>query len=622
LPQPYAITINGVAGANTGIFQSQFGKMMPGWYVLEADAELISGTFAGAAVFIYSQMTGEGDTAFIIDLDVEPDINGSVAGAGSTGRIYRWRKLIQLTHATPNTGFPYIYVAAHWTSAGDVSAANSVKFHRAAVRPASEAEVEARQAKLDLVTANANIATNSSAIATESAARAATDTTISAKIDAPNQNLMVYPSGLGNLASANALGWTLLNFATYSGVCRQQDWAPRGGKEYYCEWASGFNSVGGAAQILYYDIPVGEGGAYTLSLHSTIPFNVTAQIYMQHLNAARDADTTVSSTGFTSLAATGRYSITSTGNSSTRWLRLWLYYPEQNVTGYAAHAFRQIKVEVGSTATIYSEEAVGISNTAAVITNAEAIVTTDGKLSASYALTVDGGGRIASMKLLSNGTTSDVKFTASTFSIYNGTTDEAPFVVEGGVVKAKKVQAATLSAISADLGTITAGQLNLTSGSYVVRHGAGFGASSDLVLWYGLSSTAIGSATKTNGVFALATDGKVYYGASELGAPVPQLSLDTVGLQVDLQTWPTDAQVNFTLTASGGKTPYTYAATKLSASGFAFSSSGLVSDDFEAVMTGTSGTTRNGSETWLFSVTDDDGTVVSTVGQISLTVFG
>jgi hypothetical protein len=155
-----------------------------------------------------------------------------------------------------------------------------------------------------------------------------------------------------------------------------------------------------------------------------------------------------------------------------------------------------------------------------------------------------------------------------------------------------------------------------------VRHGAGFGASSDLVLWYGLSSTAIGSATKTNGVFALATDGKVYYGASELGAPVPQLSLDTVGLQIDIQTWPTDAQVNFTLTASGGVAPYTYAATKLSASGYAFASSGLVTDDFEAVMTGTSGTTRTGSETWLFSVTDDDGTVVSTVGQITLTVFG
>jgi hypothetical protein len=131
------------------------------------------------------------------------------------------------------------------------------------------------------------------------------------------------------------------------------------------------------------------------------------------------------------------------------------------------------------------------SLTAKVTALSTATSTVDGKLSASYALTVDGGGRIASMKLLSNGSTSSVKFTASTFSIYDdSSSDVAPFEVSGGVVKIKtanipnlnasiitagtidaariaaasidatKLSVSTLSAISADLGTITAGSIN------------------------------------------------------------------------------------------------------------------------------------------------------------------
>jgi hypothetical protein len=52
--------------------------------------------------------------------------------------------------------------------------------------------------------------------------------------------------------------------------------------------------------------------------------------------------------------------------------------------------------------------------------------------------------------------------------------------------------------------------------SYRYRDRGPFGSSGDLLQWYGPTSVALNSETKTNGVFALATDGKVYYGASEL----------------------------------------------------------------------------------------------------------
>jgi len=96
------------------------------------------------------------------------------------------------------------------------------------------------------------------------------------------------------------------------------------------------------------------------------------------------------------------------------------------------------------------------SLTAKVTALSTATSTVDGKLSASYALTVDGGGRIASMKLLSDGTTSSVKFTASTFQVYNGTTDEAPFEVSGGAVKIKTANVGVLSAANISVSSLDA----------------------------------------------------------------------------------------------------------------------------------------------------------------------
>lgn len=74
------------------------------------------------------------------------------------------------------------------------------------------------------------------------------------------------------------------------------------------------------------------------------------------------------------------------------------------------------------------------SLTAKVTQLSSATATVDGKLNASYALTVDANGRIASMKLLSNGTTSSVKFLASTFQVFDGTSDVPTFEVWGGNV--------------------------------------------------------------------------------------------------------------------------------------------------------------------------------------------
>jgi len=131
-------------------------------------------------------------------------------------------------------------------------------------------------------------------------------------------------------------------------------------------------------------------------------------------------------------------------------------------------------------------------------------------------------------------------------------------LIVDGAITAAKISVSTLSAISADLGNITAGAIDLTSGSYVVRHGAGFGASSDLVLWYGLGSISRATATKTNGVFALATDGKVYYGSAELSSPVKV----SIGSAINV-VGSSGFTGNITVTATGGSGSYTYLWTKM-----------------------------------------------------------
>ena len=65
------------------------------------------------------------------------------------------------------------------------------------------------------------------------------------------------------------------------------------------------------------------------------------------------------------------------------------------------------------------------------------------------------------------------------------------------------------------------------SGGYRLRILGPFPASGDLVIWYGPDSVSLNSETKTNGVFALATDGKVYFGGNDLSNEVGGMSLVT-----------------------------------------------------------------------------------------------
>lgn len=322
---------------------------------------------------------------------------------------------------------------------------------------------------------SASTATTQASSASASAASAASSATLAATYYGKgNRNLFPNPSGNGSGASAIGSGlWSGVFGGDTSGSTWKQaryDWL--GGNIYLEDW-SAYSS--GTARAYYVDIPLTNGGYqnYTVSwIGWKAGFTSAPYVQAYILDSGGGTVATSSAPALDNFYSGVRSSVTvgSSGGTGVT-LRLYVVIPVQTVGAYCAAMISQIKLEIGSSMTSFTDDtsvnnlnvglvtananiatnasaiatesaaraaadttltaSLGTTN-ANVSTNASAIATVDGKLSASYALTVDGNGRIASMKLLSDGTTSSVKFTASTFQIYNGTTDVPMFEVSGG----------------------------------------------------------------------------------------------------------------------------------------------------------------------------------------------
>ena len=129
---------------------------------------------------------------------------------------------------------------------------------------------------------------------------------------------------------------------------------------------------------------------------------------------------------------------------------------------------------------------------------------------------------------------------AGTFTAGYGRTVINGDQIQTGAITAIKINVIDLSAISANIGNITAGKIGNSAGTtffdltnarqqfnvggYVWRQGS---LGSGVLTWFGPSSVTIGSETRTNGAFATGTDGLVYYGAAPLtpgsGVIVPKI---------------------------------------------------------------------------------------------------
>ncbi|MFN3585196.1 hypothetical protein [Phenylobacterium sp.] len=158
-------------------------------------------------------------------------------------------------------------------------------------------------------------------------------------------------------------------------------------------------------------------------------------------------------------------------------------------------------------------------------------------LGAKYGVTLDVNGYVTGFQINNSGSPASSAFVilASNFALATpGQGTAYPFAVEGGYAK-------------------FANPVTIGAGTKKVVLGPGFGASGDLVFWFGPSSTAIGAMTKTNGHWAWATDGKTYYGSAELGTGASTaLSLSLPAPQTSTTS------LSITATPLNGTGPYTY----------------------------------------------------------------
>ncbi len=132
----YAARLATQAGQQSGIVKSPIG-VQPGWYVMEADAELVDGTYQGAGLTV--------DGYYSVNFAADPDLNEVVSSGGSTRR--RWSKLFYSDRPLVN-----FHVMSGWTGFGEIGF-HVIRWYYASLRPASEGEIKAQKAAATLIPA-------------------------------------------------------------------------------------------------------------------------------------------------------------------------------------------------------------------------------------------------------------------------------------------------------------------------------------------------------------------------------------------------------------------------------------------------------------------------------------
>jgi hypothetical protein len=86
--------------------------------------------------------------------------------------------------------------------------------------------------------------------------------------------------------------------------------------------------------------------------------------------------------------------------------------------------------------------------------------------------------------------------------------------LQAGAVTAGKLNVTALSAITADLGTVTAGRIVFNQGGFMRVQGLGFGSANQFFEWFGPTQSNISNCTEANAITYIKTDGSAYFGGS------------------------------------------------------------------------------------------------------------
>ena len=488
---PYAYRQAKTSGSvNWGMKQTLNGRMTQGWYVLEADIRLNSGSLVGSGLYFQYGASGGATNSDLIGFAVSPDIDGTIIGAGTAGRRYRFSKLISLVNVA---NIAELYLMTSWEglsgASGDVK---DITWHKALIRPATQGEIDAKVAK------ETTIPTTVARIAAEEAARVSGDsalasqlTTLSAQFVA-NPNLFPYPNPI-TARTPTQQGWT----GTPIGSLYV---ANLGGMIYYKARGSGGAAVTEAYEYALPDaVGISSTSQYTLTASGYAgTASVGDRIYMVLYVMSADGSTVLHSTPGVVLNSGDlrtRYKQTTnwTGGYTVCRLKV-VFFREWPASGsYQDVVFSNIKLEAGTIETAFN-------TSAQVNINANAIATVNDSAAFYQVLVAASGGDPALIRLFSGLGGSEVAIASKIISLVNTSSGAAMEVMRavGGLAFFRRP-------ISSD------------AGGRRVTIGPGFGVSgSEVVLWFGPDSLAPDAQSRTNGYFALGTDGRIYYGSAEL----------------------------------------------------------------------------------------------------------
>lgn len=160
----------------------------------------------------------------------------------------------------------------------------------------------------------------------------------------------------------------------------------------------------------------------------------------------------------------------------------------------------------------------------------------------------------------------------------------------------------------------TSDTIYVETGGFRQRILGPFGASNDLVWWYGPTSVALNSETRTNGIWAFGTDGKVYYGSAELGAGEFTVSTGRPYLNAEVAgSGAGTATTLIPLTSSSnavGSVAHEWRR-KSGDTSSTVSNSTIPNPTFSRAM-GPRDTTEDYQTVWTLIATDDDGNIATT----------
>lgn len=222
--------------SDQGIAQSIY--LVPGYFVMEAALWLEAGTLQGAGMYT--------DNGQVLDFTTDPDSSGTI-GAGGPGI----RQFSKLLNNTGNFGTVNVYLMNNWDGFGHGFTAKTTDWYKCIIRPATDLEVQAKQALANGGQANLSALFNQAQTAYETPLAAVTT-----DVTKLQSQVLALPNMVPNGGMANGFAGYILQQGT-DGYYANPNWGQLG----YV--VTTFN--GAASLIQSPSFPVSAGAGYTVS---------------------------------------------------------------------------------------------------------------------------------------------------------------------------------------------------------------------------------------------------------------------------------------------------------------------------------------------------------------------